>query len=155
MHDFCINAIPVIYEFLNYLTNRHLQVTNIPNAFPFVGQIFVSSSILVFLCNCRRDEQKERKERKKRSKATTRENRDGLVKFRHCNSYVSQLMYVKCSSIKLFATFYDRLKHSMKNLKAHANGHNKSQHYCVLLGGFGQHCCVRLHGSKSLTGFKL
>ena len=115
MHDFCINAIPVIYEFLNYLTNRHLKVTNIPNAFPFVGQIFVSSSILVFLCNCRRDEQKERKERKKRSKATTRENRDGLVKFHHCNSYISQLMFVKCLSIKLFATFYDRLKQSEKS----------------------------------------
>ena len=28
------------------------------------------------------------------------------------------------------------------------------QHCCVLLGGFGQKCCVRLHGPKRLTGFK-
>ena len=40
-------------------------------------------------------------------------------------------------------------------VKAHANGHNKSQHCCVLLGVFGQQCCVRLHGPKNLTGFKL
>ena len=39
--------------------------------------------------------------------------------------------------------------------KAHANGRNKSQHCCVLLEVFGQQCCVRLHGPKSLTGFKL
>ena len=26
---------------------------------------------------------------------------------------------------------------------------------CVLLGVFGQQCCVRLHGPKSLTSFKL
>ena len=38
---------------------------------------------------------------------------------------------------------------------AHANGCNKSQHCCVLLGVFGQQCCVRLEGSQSLTGFKL
>ena len=40
-------------------------------------------------------------------------------------------------------------------LKAHADGQNKSQHCCVLLGFFGQQCCVCLHGPKSLTGFKL
>ena len=40
-------------------------------------------------------------------------------------------------------------------LKAHANGRNKSQHCCLLLGFFGQQCCVRLHRPKSLTGFKL
>ena len=40
-------------------------------------------------------------------------------------------------------------------LKAHANGRNKSQHCCVLLGVFSQQYCVRLHGPKSLTGFKL
>ena len=32
---------------------------------------------------------------------------------------------------------------------------NKSQHCCVLLGIFGQQCCVRLHWPKRLTGFKL
>ena len=31
----------------------------------------------------------------------------------------------------------------------------KSQHCCVLLEVFGQQCCVRLHGPKNLTGFKL
>ena len=40
-------------------------------------------------------------------------------------------------------------------LKAHANGRNKSQHCCMLLGVFWPQCCVRLHGPKSLTGFKL
>ena len=40
-------------------------------------------------------------------------------------------------------------------LEAHANGRNKSQHCCVLLGVCGQQCYVRLHGPKSLTGFKL
>ena len=40
-------------------------------------------------------------------------------------------------------------------LKAHANGPNNSQHCCVLLGVCDQQCCVRLHGPKSLTGFKL
>ena len=39
--------------------------------------------------------------------------------------------------------------------KAHANGRNKSQHCCALLGIFSQQCCVRLHGPKSLTCFKL
>ena len=39
-------------------------------------------------------------------------------------------------------------------LKAHANGRNKSQHCCVLLGVFSQQCCVRLHGPKSLSGFQ-
>ena len=34
----------------------------------------------------------------------------------------------------------------------HANGCNKSQHCCLLLGVFSQQCCVRLHGPKSLTG---
>ena len=40
-------------------------------------------------------------------------------------------------------------------LKAYANGRNKSQHCYVLLGVFGQQCCVRLHGPKVLTGFEL
>ena len=31
----------------------------------------------------------------------------------------------------------------------------QTQHCCALLGDFGQQCCVRLHGPKSLTGFKL
>ena len=44
---------------------------------------------------------------------------------------------------------------SVLRLKAHANGPNNSQHCCVLLGVCGQQCCVRLHGPKSLTGFKL
>ena len=39
-------------------------------------------------------------------------------------------------------------------IKAHANGRNKSQHCCMLLGFFCQQCCVHLHGPKSLTGFK-
>ena len=40
-------------------------------------------------------------------------------------------------------------------LKAHANGRNKCQQLPTLLGVVGQQCCVRLHGPKSLTGFKL
>ena len=38
---------------------------------------------------------------------------------------------------------------------AHANGRNKCQQLPTMLGVVGQQCCVRLHGSKSLTGFKL
>ena len=45
--------------------------------------------------------------------------------------------------------------HFGRSLKAHANGRNKSQYCCVLLGVFRQQCCVRLHGPKNLTGFKL
>ena len=44
---------------------------------------------------------------------------------------------------------------SVENVKAHANGRNKPQHCCVLLGVLGQQCCVHLYGPKSLTGFKL
>ena len=40
-------------------------------------------------------------------------------------------------------------------VKAHANGHNKSQHCFVLFGVFGQQCCVRLYGPKGFNGFKL
>ena len=40
-------------------------------------------------------------------------------------------------------------------VKAHANARNKCQQLPKLLGVVGQHCCVRLHGPKSLTGFKL
>ena len=40
-------------------------------------------------------------------------------------------------------------------LKAHANGRNKCQQLPTMLGVVGQQCCVRLHGPKSLTGFKL
>ena len=43
----------------------------------------------------------------------------------------------------------------LRSWKAHANGRNKSQRCCVLLGDFGQQCCVRLNGPKSLTDFKL
>ena len=39
--------------------------------------------------------------------------------------------------------------------KAHANGRNKCQQLPTMLGVVGQQCCVRLHGPKSLTGFKL
>ena len=39
--------------------------------------------------------------------------------------------------------------------KAHANGSNKCQQLPTMLGVVGQQCCVRLHGPKSLTGFKL
>ena len=39
-------------------------------------------------------------------------------------------------------------------VKAHANGRNKCQQLPTLLGVVGQQCCVRLHGPKSLTGFK-
>ena len=41
------------------------------------------------------------------------------------------------------------------NVEAHANGDNKSQHCCLLLGVFGKQCCARLHGPKSLSVFKL
>ena len=37
---------------------------------------------------------------------------------------------------------------TIKIVKAHANGRNKSQHCCVFVG---QQCCVRLYGSKRLT----
>ena len=40
-------------------------------------------------------------------------------------------------------------------IKAHANGRNKCQQLPTLLRVVGQQCCVRLHGPKSLTGFKL
>ena len=40
-------------------------------------------------------------------------------------------------------------------VKAHANGRNKCQQLPIFLGVVGQQCCVRLHGPKSLTGFKL
>ena len=40
-------------------------------------------------------------------------------------------------------------------IKAHANGRNKCQQLPTMLGVVGQQCCVRLHGPKSLTGFKL
>ena len=51
-------------------------------------------------------------------------------------------------------TAEDEFSHDF-SVKAHANGRNKSQRCCVLLGFFGQQCCVRLHGPKSLIGFKL
>ena len=40
-------------------------------------------------------------------------------------------------------------------VKAHGNARNKCQQLPTLLGVVGQQCCVRLHGPKSLTGFKL
>ena len=45
--------------------------------------------------------------------------------------------------------------HIHVGLKAHANGRNKCQQLSTLLSVVGQQCCVRLHGPKSLTGFKL
>ena len=39
--------------------------------------------------------------------------------------------------------------------KYQCQGTCKSQHCCVMLGVFGQQCCARLHGPKSLTSFKL
>ena len=42
-----------------------------------------------------------------------------------------------------------------ESLKAHANRCNKCQQLPTLLGVVGQQSCVRLHGPKSLTGFKL
>ena len=42
-----------------------------------------------------------------------------------------------------------------RSVKAHANGRNKCQQLPTLLGVVGQQCCVRLHGPKSLTGFKV
>ena len=47
------------------------------------------------------------------------------------------------------------LQYETPLFKAHANGRNKCQQLPTLLGVFGQQCCVRLHGPKSLTGFKL
>ena len=44
---------------------------------------------------------------------------------------------------------------SQTTLKAHANGRNKCQQLPTLLGVVGQQCCIRLHGPKSLTSFKL
>ena len=43
----------------------------------------------------------------------------------------------------------------MLSVKAHANVRNKCQQLPTLLGVVGQPCCVRLHGPKSLAGFKL
>ena len=40
-------------------------------------------------------------------------------------------------------------------LKVHANGRNKRKQVTTMLGVAGQQCCVRLHGPKSLTSFKL
>ena len=45
----------------------------------------------------------------------------------------------------LDVSYVDRI-FNLKQLKAHANGRNKSQHCCALLGVFGQQCCVRLKG---------
>ena len=50
---------------------------------------------------------------------------------------------------------FDLFEETVKGLKAHANGCNKCQQLPTLLGVVGQQCCVRLHGPKSLTGFKL
>ena len=41
------------------------------------------------------------------------------------------------------------------SIKAYANGRNKCQQLPTLLGVVGLQCCARLHGPKSLTGFKL
>ena len=41
------------------------------------------------------------------------------------------------------------------SIKAYANGRNKCQQLSTLLGVVGLQCCARLHGPKSLTGFKL
>ena len=46
-------------------------------------------------------------------------------------------------------------KNDFKLNEAHANGRSKSQLCCVFLEIFGQQCCVRLIGPKSLAHFKL
>ena len=43
----------------------------------------------------------------------------------------------------------------VSSVKAHANGRNKYQQLPTLMDVVGQQCCIRLHGPKSLTGFKL
>ena len=52
---------------------------------------------------------------------------------------------------------YSGIESSEHALKAHANGHgrNKCQQLPTMLAVVGQQCCIRLHGPKSLTGFKL
>ena len=67
-----------------------------------------------------------------------------------CRSYSYFSMLFRCSLVLV-----QLLLVSFVLLKAHANGRNKSQHCCVLLGVFGQQCYVRLQEPKSLTGFKL
>ena len=50
----------------------------------------------------------------------------------------------------------ERIQHvGPNNVVTCCVGRNKSQHCCVLLRVCGQQCFVRLHGPKSLTGFKL
>ena len=43
------------------------------------------------------------------------------------------------------------LEKDVNSLKAHANGRNKSQHCCVLLGVFDEQCCVRLRPMQTDT----
>ena len=59
-------------------------------------------------------------------------------------------------SVKVFSLLMFQNVHiKLHAVKAHANGRNKCQQLPTLLGVVGQQCCVRLHGTKSLTGFKL
>ena len=46
------------------------------------------------------------------------------------------------------------LTHTHTCIKAHTNEHYKSQHRCMLLGVFDQHCCARLHGPKKFDRFQ-
>ena len=70
---------------------------------------------------------------------------------------IKVFVWVKsCISHGIFLGFEQRL-HSQRLfsfLKAHANGRNKSQHCCVLLGVFGQQCYVRLHEPKKFDRFQ-
>ena len=47
------------------------------------------------------------------------------------------------------------MEKSFERLKVHAYGNNKCQQLPTLLCVVGHQCYVRLHGPKSLTGFKL
>ena len=62
--------------------------------------------------------------------------------------------YVDKDTNKCFLT-KQRDNTAVMHIKAHANGRNKCQQLPTMLGVVGQQCCVRLHGPKSLTGFKL
>ena len=69
-------------------------------------------------------------------------------------SWLWLVVCCRIQEINIF-TFNEIYLYSRHHFNANANGRNNSQHCCLLLGVFGQQCCVRLHGPKSLTGFKL
>ena len=84
-------------------------------------------------------------------------NCEFLLKIYHFPSCWKSLSSTKLTYTPMISTIYaltisDR---GQSSLKAHANGRNKCQQLPTLLGVVGQKCCVRLHGPKSLTGFKL